>query len=257
MMSYAQQGEDVVLRRAFAGLTDGFYVDVGAAWPVVDSVTKYFYEKGWRGINIEPNPQVFAELVVDRPQDINLQVAIAPEAGEVTLSVFPRVEGWSTTTDEIRQRHEALGLETKAVQVPAKPLNDILVEHAASKRIAFIKIDVEGAERGVLESLDLKRWKPGVLVVEATEPGSPEPSHADWEPIIIGQGYKLAQFDGLNRWYALDAALLEAASLPPNSFDEYIPYKWWQLIPRAEQQKVIDRLQTKYGCSVDFPLNTV
>ncbi len=57
MVSYAQNGEDVVLARVFGDRRAGFYVDVGAGHPVVDSVTKHFYDLGWRGINVEPLPR--------------------------------------------------------------------------------------------------------------------------------------------------------------------------------------------------------
>src|SRR3954447_19461381 len=50
MFSYAQNAEDVVLRRTFSGVEDGFYVDVGASSPVEDSVTLHFYERGWNGV---------------------------------------------------------------------------------------------------------------------------------------------------------------------------------------------------------------
>ena len=44
-----------MLARVFAGRRTGFYVDVGAADPVNLSVTKWFYDLGWSGLNIEPN----------------------------------------------------------------------------------------------------------------------------------------------------------------------------------------------------------
>lgn len=53
-ISYAQNYEDVMLHRALKGVEKGFYIDVGANDPVQYSVTKAFYERGWRGINIEP-----------------------------------------------------------------------------------------------------------------------------------------------------------------------------------------------------------
>ena len=54
MVSYAQNHEDVLLRRVFPDEPNGFYIDVGANDPVRDSVTKHFYDRGWHGINIEP-----------------------------------------------------------------------------------------------------------------------------------------------------------------------------------------------------------
>src|SRR4051812_19442188 len=53
-ISYAQNYEDIMLFRALRHVADGFYVDVGANSPDEHSVTKAFYERGWRGINIEP-----------------------------------------------------------------------------------------------------------------------------------------------------------------------------------------------------------
>ena len=52
--SYAQEYEDIILYAIIGDVSDGFYIDVGAYDPVDISVTKYFYDKGWHGINIEP-----------------------------------------------------------------------------------------------------------------------------------------------------------------------------------------------------------
>ncbi len=54
--SYAQNFEDVMLWRALRHIDQGYYIDVGAWSPELDSVTKAFYEHGWHGINVEPNP---------------------------------------------------------------------------------------------------------------------------------------------------------------------------------------------------------
>ena len=45
----------------------GFYVDVGAHDPVQDSVTKLFYDRGWRGVNVEPQLAQHAALCAQRP----------------------------------------------------------------------------------------------------------------------------------------------------------------------------------------------
>ena len=73
MISYAQNFEDVMLARVFGSRTDGFYVDVGAGDPVNLSVTKWFYDLGWSGINIEPNRSLFKKLSADRSRDVNLE----------------------------------------------------------------------------------------------------------------------------------------------------------------------------------------
>ena len=86
MISYAQAKEDVLLWRALAPRVhhaDAFYIDVGAYHPEIDSVSKVFYDHGWRGVNVEPVAPFFAEFVAGRPDEVNLQVAISDHAGEV------------------------------------------------------------------------------------------------------------------------------------------------------------------------------
>ena len=62
IVSYAQNFEDVMLHRALKNIDQGFYIDVGANDPEIDSVTKAFYDMGWRGINIEPVAEWFEKL---------------------------------------------------------------------------------------------------------------------------------------------------------------------------------------------------
>lgn len=83
MINFAQNFEDVILARIFHDRRTGFYVDVGAHYPLIDSVTEHFYRLGWRGINIEPLPSAFEELSRTRTHDVNLNFAIAEEEGEV------------------------------------------------------------------------------------------------------------------------------------------------------------------------------
>ena len=54
LVSYAQNFEDVILWRALKDVKDGLYIDVGEHDPEVDSVSLLFYQKGWRGIHVEP-----------------------------------------------------------------------------------------------------------------------------------------------------------------------------------------------------------
>lgn len=203
-ISYAQHGEDIALLQAFAGQATGFYVDVGAADPVQHSVTKLFYDMGWRGINIEPIQEHFDKLRRERPRDINIQTAIDVTPGEDTLYVFSTLPGLTTTDKSVADRHRASGLHADVRKIAKTTLADVLTQHCTQpiQPIDFLKIDVEGWEEQVLRSVDLNIWRPRVLVVEATEPRTSIPSHQKWEHIVRAAGYRLAQFDGLNRFYA-------------------------------------------------------
>ena len=83
--SYAQFLEDLVLYCALKDVDKGFYIDVGASDPTQLSVTKFFYDRGWHGINIEPLPDKCALLAEKRPRDINLCVGLGNERGKLEI----------------------------------------------------------------------------------------------------------------------------------------------------------------------------
>ena len=225
MISYAQNAEDVVLARLFAGRRTGRYVDVGAGDPVADSVTRHFYELGWRGVNVEPTPALADLLRQDRPDDVVVPVAVDERPGTAVLHVFEQDWGRATLDAALagtyRKRH---GWQVREIEVEVVTLAALLDAHPGP--VDFLKIDVEGAELGVLSGADIDRHRPRVVVVEATEPGSPRPSHAAWEPILLAAGYRCALFDGLNRFYAQaeDTEALERLSAPANVLDGFEPY---------------------------------
>jgi FkbM family methyltransferase len=232
-VSHSQNGEDVVLNRAFDGQRGGFFVDVGAGDPDRDSVTKNLVERlSWRGVNIEPVPELHDRLVARRPADVNLNVAVGTARGAATfyrLSDAPgRLNGvdMSTLDPRLAARHARAGWPVEETRVTVVTVDSILEQHGFPG-FDLLKIDVEGRERDVLASVDLARWRPRVLVVEATEPGTPVPTHATWEPMVLAAGYRFALFDGLNRFYARDGedALFERLSVPANVFDRWIPYR--------------------------------
>ncbi|CAL8972036.1 MAG: hypothetical protein BGO38_13325 [Cellulomonas sp. 73-145] len=223
-LSYAQNGEDVVLWRALQHVTAGRYVEVGANHPSEMSVTKAFYDAGWSGITVEPVP-VYASLHRElRPRDTLVEAAITDaDVHTVTLHEIPGT-GLSTLVDAVSTSHEGNGWAHRDIEVAARRLDDVLEEHLSpDEPIHFLLIDVEGAERSVLASVDLHRWRPWVLVVEATNPLSPEPSHMAWEDGVLAADYRLCLFDGLSRFYvaAEHEELAAALSYPACPHDVY------------------------------------
>ena len=218
-ISYAQNGEDIMLHRAFKNIQRGFYIDVGAQDPVVDSVTKAFYARGWRGINIEPVAHWYKRLVEDRPHDINLQVAISDCAGSLRLFEVEGT-GLSTCNAEFARRHRERGLPVKDHTVACVTLDRICSEHQVDL-VHFLKVDCEGAELQALRGMSFTKIRPWVVLVEATEPNSTEPTWQEWEPILTGKEYVHVYSDGLNRFYLarehLD--LRQAFETPPNALD--------------------------------------
>jgi FkbM family methyltransferase len=243
-VSYAQNAEDVVLARAFPRAHKGFYVDVGASDPTVDSVTKSFYDIGWSGINVEPSAAALSDLVTARPRDVNLGVGLGETPGVATFYELPRqMMGCSTLVPDLAEGYRQDGWIAQAREIEITTLAEICSVHVGEKTIDFLKIDVEGTERSVLAGADFERFRPRLLLVEATRPGTPVPAYADWEPSVLSAGYEFALFDGLNRFYVReeDHDLAEGLAAPANYFDDYLPYKvlgWRQAAERGEQAEV-------------------
>jgi FkbM family methyltransferase len=219
MISYAQEGEDVLLQRAFPAGHAGFYIDVGASDPVFFSVTKHFYDRGWRGINIEPIPEVSRALRAQRPRDVNLNVGLSNREGRLTFYECPSVPSWSTFLDRRAVEIREHGLALRGYDVPVTTLAGVC-ERYAGGTIDFLKVDVEGFEREVLEGADWRRWRPRILLIENSWPGS-------WEHILLDAAYLLANHTEINRCYVReeDRDLLPSLLQPVNTGDDYVAHR--------------------------------
>ncbi|MBB2922888.1 FkbM family methyltransferase [Cellulomonas cellasea] len=204
-VSHAQNGEDVVLRRALSDVPVGRYIDVGANHPADDSVSRSFYDRGWRGLTVEPLAHLADLHREQRPGDEVFQGVISSSTDDhVVLHTYDDT-GLSTTVDEVRDAHGATGRTATDVRVPSARLDDLLERLGwADEPIHFMSVDTEGAEADVLSTIDLTRWRPWVLVVEATRPNSTVRSHESWEPGVLAGGYQFCLFDGLSRFYVAD-----------------------------------------------------
>lgn len=191
LITYAQNREDLILYVLLHTISDGFYVDVGANYPEIDSVTKFFYERGWSGINIEPVEGLYKQLSKERPRDINLNVAVAPAEGKLKLREYTQgYHGWSTL--DKNTKIERGSKPHRDYEVPVQPLKTILEQYEV-KEIDFLKIDVEGFEYEVLNSNDWSRFRPRVVVIEGQ---APQCLH-----LLGREQYAQVFFDGLNTYF--------------------------------------------------------
>lgn len=256
-ISYAQNYEDVMLWRALKNIKNGFYVDVGANDPTELSITRAFYDRGWSGINIEPVYSCYERLKVERTRDINLNIAVGNKSGEIVLyEVQP--SALSTLDEQIARKYEANGVPSRKIMTPILPLNDVLEKYAQGKDIHFMNIDVEGGELAVLQGLNLTKWRPWIILIEATVPTTEIPNFLDWEPILLKNDYEFVYFDALNRFYVgrEHGELKKHFELPPNLFDGFV------LASQVEDQHKLYIVNTEIGVlrskleSITFDLDT-
>ena len=237
VISYSQNQEDVVLYRLLSLVPRGTYIDVGAAHPIYDNVTYALYQAGWRGMNIEPMKREADWLREVRPEDITCETAVGNANGRIQLFAAPVENRGATTADkELVDRYQKSGQIFEPFEIDVVRLDELLDVNNVST-IHILKIDVEGAEREVIEGASLQKYRPWVLVIEATKPNSTEDVSAYWEELILNAGYMLTLFDGLNKFYVRtdmpDVARL--MSTPANVFDQWKSFEVYDLYRQAQE----------------------
>ena len=218
-VSYAQHGEDVILWRALGPRTDVFYVDVGAFHPTYDSVTRALYERGWRGINIEPQADRIAAFEKDRPEDVNLAVALGDSDGTAQLTV-PDNPGWASVLDPAVTGADPAG--SVVVEVPLRRLATVLADHSID-HVDVLTVDVAGAEPAVVRGMLAGPVRPTVCVIEGVAPGLGRSAGDEAVALLVEAGYTHCLFDGLNHYLTIDDRLVDALSVPANPLDKYVP----------------------------------
>ena len=148
---------------------DGFYVDVGAYHPVLFSNTYFFYLHGWRGLNIEARPGSRQLFETARPRDINLEMGVSRNVGELTYYVVGEDSTMNSFSREFLEEIDMLKEVKREVPVPVLPLADVFRKYLpANQPIDFLTVDAEGHDLEVLESNDWERFRPSFVVSEDT-----------------------------------------------------------------------------------------
>lgn len=164
---YSQWGEDIVVSSIFSGKKNGFYVDVGAYHPMHYSNTYLLYKRGWRGINIDPNPNALMLFKWHRQRDVNVLSGVSEKSGIKRYYIFNHqsCNTFSTEQKELMLKKSFIRL-VKETSVECQPLHKILDKYASEKTIDFLNVDVEGLNLEVLRSIDWRKNMPRVVCVE-------------------------------------------------------------------------------------------
>jgi FkbM family methyltransferase len=213
----SQLWEDDILDAVFASRREGFYIDVGASDPIIDSVTERFYNRGWRGVNVEPRIDAVERLERMRPRDRNVRGIVSDVDGEQVFYLI------SYPLDNVEQRHrfDSVSSMDPACIIPALKANRVVqcalmrsytldflfAENATGVDVHFLKIDVEGAETKAIAGWDRDKWRPWTLCIEANS----DAARDSWEPMLTSKGYTFVGQYVVNRYYVA----LERGELGP------------------------------------------
>ncbi len=186
VLSYAQQGEDLVLYqilRAALGIEQPTYMDVGAHHPVFSNNTYFLYERGSRGVLVEPNPALHGLLEQLRPRDVLVRAGIGVTAqAEAEFYIIGSEDGQLNKDGQLntfsREHAESMVARSngryrieRVMKIPLLNINDLMLKHWNGPP-NLLSLDTEGFDLPILRSLDFKRLRPDVVCVETVEIGS-------------------------------------------------------------------------------------
>jgi FkbM family methyltransferase len=164
---FGQDGEDLILNRLLDGQSLGFYVDVGAHHPIRFSNTYLFYQRGWRGINIDAMPGAMKQFNKVRPRDINIECGVAGKAGKLMYHSFnePALNTFDAAEAKLKNKEPYQMIET--IEVAVERLDALLARYLpVGQQIDFLSVDVEGKDEEVLRSNDWNRYRPRFILAE-------------------------------------------------------------------------------------------
>lgn len=167
-VSFANEGEDLILNDMFPADYRGFYVDIGAHHPYRYSNTAFFSLRGWCGINVDAAPGTRDSFTRFRPNDVTIECAVGADEGAMDFFVFDEPALSTFEPERARQLERETSYRIKEVRsLPVRRLDSILDEYLpAGRQIDFLSVDVEGHESAVVKSNDWNRFRPRIVLLE-------------------------------------------------------------------------------------------
>ena len=170
-MYYGSSLEDKIIEEYFGSDYIGGCIDVGATNGNDENNTRYFEEKGWNCLCIEPNPNFFPHLKRNRKNAVNYAISNFNkdliDFTVVTLNNNNECAVSSLNVNEkLLQDHISFNPTFVDVKVSVRTLDYCIENHYKYDKIDFLDIDTEGTELDVLKGLDINRWQPKLIVIE-------------------------------------------------------------------------------------------
>lgn len=187
------------LVRTFFNRPSGFFVEVGANHPQHGSQSWHLEQLGWNGILVEPEPELATRLREMRTARVYAVACSSPQNSGKLLRFY--VAGPMSSLDRVAMAPGAQ--PEKVIEVPARTLDEILVEAGAPEPLDLLSVDVEGHEIDVLRGFDFARWRPHLILLED------HVGNLRKHRFVKAAGYKLVRHTGHNGWYVPKEAPVE------------------------------------------------
>lgn len=166
-ISFSKSGDDIQLMKLINNSVPGAYVDIGCWHPVKASNSYYFYVRGWKGICIDPNPELKVLYDKFRPKDNFINAGIGYSGNALEYFMLEE-SSMNTFSEEFIKKHQLESKILKKIDVPFYSLKEILDVNLDEKdRLDFFDIDVEGLDLEVLKTNDWDIYRPKIIVIES------------------------------------------------------------------------------------------
>ncbi|MDP5158584.1 MAG: FkbM family methyltransferase [Flaviramulus sp.] len=165
-ISFARSGDDLQLMKLINNSSPGVYIDIGSWHPKKASNTYFFYLRNWKGICIDPNPELKGLYDTMRPNDIFINAGVGNSNSRMNYHMFSE-SSMNTFSNSFIEKNNLGDKIIKTIEVPIYSLKEILDKHIkSSDRLDFFDIDVEGFDLEVLKTNDWDLYRPKVVVIE-------------------------------------------------------------------------------------------
>lgn len=167
--SFSQSGEDLIVQFIFEakGIQKPSYLDIGANHPFNLNNTAIFYQKGARGVNVEPAKKEFQMFEQHRTEDTNLNVGIGPEEGFLEYFEMKNSRLNTFSAEEVKTYVEKEGLTVLSQsEVEVLTIQQVLEQYCNGVFPDFMSVDTEGLDFEIVKSIDFESNYPKVVCLE-------------------------------------------------------------------------------------------
>lgn len=158
-MKYSQNDEQLYILDYFKEQKTGKFIDIGAYDVFRFSNVRALYEKGWKGILVEPAPQNYKAIadhyIIDKEIKV-LNVAVGEENGEIDF-YDSNGDAIGTSDESHMKKWEAGGVNYTKIKVPQVSVVDFCNEHC--KDVDFLNIDTEATNMTVFRNIPDWVWE--------------------------------------------------------------------------------------------------
>jgi len=168
-VSFSKSGDDILLNKLINETTPGVYLDVGSWEPKQYSNTYFFYLRNWKGICVDPNPELVKKYKKIRPKDSFVNIDIGDSKDKIDYYLLDDEYSSMNSFDlEFIKKHKIEDQIKEILKIPTISIEALLdKELSLGDRLDFFDIDVEGHDLKVLKTNNWQKYRPKIVVVES------------------------------------------------------------------------------------------